>query len=83
MKGKNCIFSPRNSNFVISAIRVFNLNSSVNKMLQNETIPPCEKVVAEGINPILDFLLGAPVYPLLPCLMKEFSNGGKNSRQKL
>ena len=33
-------------------IRIFHLNSSVNKMLGNGTIPPCEKLVVEGINPI-------------------------------
>ena len=31
-------------------IRIFNLNSPVNKTLQNWTIPPCEMVLVEGTN---------------------------------
>ena len=47
-------------------IRMFNLNSSVNKMLRNGTIPPWGKVVVEDINPIPVFPLSVPAYPVLP-----------------
>lgn len=46
------------------------LNSSINRMLTKRIIPPCEKIFVEGRNPVLVFLLGDPVYPLLQFLMK-------------
>ena len=64
-------------------ICVFNLSSSVDKMLRNGTKPPYEKVIVEDNNPIPLFLLGAHAHPLLSFLIKDFSDGGKNSRQKL
>ena len=64
-------------------ICVFNLSSSVDKMLRNSTKPPYEKAIVEDNNPIPLFLLGAHAHPLLPFLIKDFSDGGKNSRQKL
>ena len=36
----------------------------------------CEKVIAEGEPAVRICLLGDPVYPLFPCLMKKFANGG-------
>ena len=64
-------------------ICVFNLSSSVDKMLRNSTKPPYEKAIVEDNNPIPLFLLGAHAHPLLSFLIKDFSDGGKNSRQKL
>ena len=63
-------------------IRVFHLNSSVNKMLGNSTIPQCEKLVIECTNLILVLLLDTPAYSLILFLITEFSGGGKSSRQK-
>ena len=61
--------------------RIF-LNSSINGMLQKRIIPPCEKILVDGRNPVPVFLLGDPTYPLLPFLLKEFSGGGRNEREK-
>ena len=63
-------------------VRIF-LNFSINGMLQNRIMPPCEKILAEGRDPVPVFLLGDPAYPLLPFLMKKFSGGGRNEREKL
>ena len=59
----------------------FSFNPSVNKMLQNETIPPCEKVLVEGTNPIPIFFLGDPAYPSLLFLMKKYSGCDKYARE--
>ena len=48
-----------------------------------DTIPPRKKVLVNGTNPIQVFLLGAPAYPLLPFLTKDFSGSGENSEQKV
>ena len=53
-----------------------------NKMLWNRTIPPCEKVVVEGTNPVLVFQLGAPAYFVLPFQVVakiQFENSSSNS----
>ena len=47
-------------------------------MLGKRIIPPCEKILVEGRDPVPVFLLGDPTYTLLPFLMKEFSRDGKN-----
>ena len=56
-------------------------------MLRNGKMPPCEKVVVEGTNPIPVFLLDAPAYSLLLLLVKAtfhnkkfFSEGLSNAR---
>ena len=61
--------------------RIF-LNSSINGMLQNRIIPPCENILVEGRAPVSVFLLGDPAYPLLPFLMIGFSGDGRNERGK-
>ena len=54
------------------------LNSSINGMFRKRIIPPCEKILVEGRDPIPVSLLDDPAYPLLPFLMKKFSGGGRN-----
>ena len=51
-------------------------------MLCNRIIPLCEKMLVEGGDSALVFMFGDPAYCLLPFLMKEFSGGGRNEREK-
>ena len=51
-------------------------------MFKDGTIPKCETITVEGEPGIPVCILGDPAYPLLPFLMKEFSKGGKNSRER-
>ena len=51
-------------------------------MPRKRIIPPCEKILVEGRDSAPVFLLGDPTYPLLSFLMKEFSGGGRNEREK-
>ena len=62
--------------------RVFG-NSGLNGMFRDGTIPKCERIIAEGEPELPVCILGDPTYPLLPFLMKEYSKGGKNSREHL
>ena len=50
--------------------------------LPNGTIPQCRKVIADGQPEVSIFILGDPTYPVLPYLMKEFGNGGKDELEK-
>ena len=61
--------------------RIFS-NSALNKSFRDGTIPLCEKIVAENEQPVVVCILGDPAYPLLPFLMKEFANGGKNNDEQ-
>ena len=49
--------------------RIF-LNSSISGMLRKRTIPPCEKILVEGIDPVPVSLLGDPACPFL-CIFNE------------
>ena len=57
--------------------------STLSNDIRNGSIPRCEKVIVEG-DPAVPFcLLGDPAYLLLPCSMKEFTNGGKGESEEL
>ena len=51
-------------------------------MSRNRIIPACEKILVEGRDHVPVFLLADPAYPLLSFLIKEFSGGGRNEREK-
>ena len=53
--------------------RVFS-NCNVNKSLLSGKIPPVYQELVPGYTPVPVFLIGDPAYPLLPNVMKEFSN---------
>ena len=60
--------------------RIF-ANSSLNQQFRDGAIPSSEKVIVQGEPPVPICLLGDPAYPLLPFLMKEFTNGVKNQAE--
>ena len=51
--------------------------STLSNDICNGSILRYEKVIIEGEPAVPICLLGDPAHPLLPCLMKEFANGGK------
>ncbi len=55
-------------------VRVF-ANSQLNQMLSDGTIPCCKRKIVPSEHAVLICILGDPVYPLLPSLMKEFAKG--------
>ena len=61
--------------------RVF-LNSTINECSEKRIIPPCGKILAEGGDSVPVYLLDNRVNALLLFLLKAFSGGGRNERQK-
>ena len=56
--------------------------SALSNDIQNGSIPRSEKVIVEREPAVPICLLGEPTYPLWPCLMKVYANGGKNESEE-
>ena len=58
-------------------------NSVLNKKLRDGSIPKCSEIIVSGEPAVPICLLHDPPYPLLPYIMKDFSNGGKNNKEHI
>ena len=56
--------------------------SNLFQSLRNGTKSQCRKVITDDQPEVPIFILGGPAYPVLPYLMKEFGNRGKDERKK-
>ena len=56
-------------------------NPSLNQQFRDGAIPSFQKVIVQDEPPVPICMLGDPAYPLLPFLMKEFTNGGKKQAE--
>ena len=58
-------------------------NSSLNQKLRDGTIPSCPRIIVENEDPVPVCILGGdPAYPLLPFVMKELAEGGKDAQEQ-
>ena len=62
-------------------VRVF-AYSKLNESLRSGQIPSCRRILNPDGDPVPVFLLGDPAYPLMPYLMKEYSNGGSTTQEQ-
>ena len=58
-------------------------SSNLFQSLRNGTIPQCRKVTVDGQPEVPICILGDTAYPVLPYLMKEFENGGKDQHEEI
>ena len=61
--------------------RIFS-NSNINSLLKDGTIPACKRVLVPNQDAIPVFLLGDPAYPLMPYVMKDYSNSGSTALEQ-
>ena len=55
-------------------------NSKLNHLLKHEIISQCRRKILN--DDVLVFIIGDPVYPLIPYLMKEYAGGGTNIQKQ-
>nr|XP_057903307.1 interleukin enhancer-binding factor 2 homolog isoform X1 [Doryrhamphus excisus] len=57
-------------------------NSQINSFFKNGKIPALRKRLVDDEDPISVFLVGDSAYPLMPHLIKEYSNGGSTPQER-
>ena len=54
-------------------------NSGINRKLQNSQLPKTYQCIFPGMNPVPNYIIGDPAYPLTPCCMKELDTCSTNT----